>query len=218
MIEFKSVNFSHGSTTLFSHLSFHLEKGKYLVISGAARSGKTTLVRLIAGLNIPSGGEIYIAGEPFMAATDSRKKLRDIRRLLAGVGGIYTLIEDLTIFDNILLLCEIAGINYRVAHRSAMEACSRYRLMHAARQYPSQVSEVERRTTLLARAEAAHKSLIIADAPTDGLDPESAAFIHDRLALLHAGGVTILYLTSGPGPESGPDEYCQLRDGVLAVC
>jgi ABC-type lipoprotein export system ATPase subunit len=77
------------------------------------------------------------------------------------------------------------------------------------------VSEVERRATLLARAEAARKDLIVADAPTDGLDDKSAQYIHNRLTSLHLAGVSILYLTSGSGPKTGPDEYLRFVDGKL---
>jgi ABC-type ATPase involved in cell division len=213
MIRFKNVNYSHGNITIFSHLSFHLARGMYLVISGPARSGKTTIVRMISGLAQPSGGEIIIGGEPFYAADLTAQKLRDVRRRIGGVGGIYTLLEDRTILENIALLCEISGMSRHQVHRSALETCARYRLTHVAHALPGQVSEVERRATLLARAEAARKNIIVADAPTDGLDAESAAFIHERLAAVRLAGATILYLTSGSGPVTGPDEYLYLADG-----
>lgn len=215
MIQFKSVNYSHGNITIFSHLSFHLAKGMYLVISGPARSGKTTIVRMISGLAYPSGGEIAIGGEPFYAADVSARRLRDVRRQIGGIGGIYTLLDDRTILENIALMSEIAGASHRVAHRNALEACARYRLTHVAHVFPGQVSEVERRAALLARAEAARKNIMVVDAPTDGLDAESTDFIHERLAAIRLAGATILYLTSGTGPQSGPDEYLCLHEGGL---
>ena len=57
--------------------------------------------------------------------------------------------------------------------------------------------------------------MIIVDSPTDGLDAQSAAFIHERLAAIRLAGATILYLTSGAGPETGPDDYLQLHEGGL---
>lgn len=214
MIQFKNVNFSHGQTMLFSRLSFHLQKGKYLVISGPARSGKTTIVRLITGQVIPGGGEIFMNGDLFDAASLSRRRLREFRRPIGGIGGIYSLVSDRSVLENVALLCEISGMPAKQSRKVAMEACSRYRLSHLAGHLPGQISEVERRAALLARAEAAHKSLIIADSPTDGLDPESAQFINDRLAALRLAGVSILYLTSGPGPQNGPDEMILLHEGT----
>lgn len=216
MISFKQVDFTHSGQRLFAGLTFHLQKGRYLVISGPARSGKTTLVKMIAGLLGPTAGEIIIDGEAMESILESRTKLRQLRRKVGGVGGIYSLLTELTILENIALSAEIAGLSPRAARKSALEACGKYRLTHLLSQVPDKVSEVERRAALLARAEAARKDLIVADAPTDGLDPQSAAIIHERLAALRLAGVTILYLTSGSGPQNGPDEYLHLHEGKLA--
>lgn len=215
MIKFESVDFSYGSQPLYSQLSFHLQKGRYLVLSGPARSGKSTLVQMIAGMLMPDAGEILIEGEDLATIIKSRKMMRDVRRKIGGVGGIYSLLTDRTILENVALSAEIAGYPSRIARKNALEACSKYRLSHVASHYPSMVSEVERRAALLARAEAARKNLIVADAPTDGLDEKSAQFIHDRLSALRLSGISILYLTSGPGPQSGPDDYLHFSEGKL---
>lgn len=213
MVEFKGVDFAYGGQKLFSQLSFYLERGKYLVISGPARSGKTTLVQMIAGLIVPTVGEIIVDKQPVETAALSKKRLRELRRKIGGVGGIYSLLTDRTILENVALASEIVGMPSRAARKSALEACGKYRLTHIAAHFPDMVSEVERRAALLARAEAARKNLIVADAPTDGLDDKSARFIHERLAALRLAGVSILYLTSGPGPQNGPDEYLRFHDG-----
>lgn len=215
MIEFNRVNFSYGNQPLYSQLSFHLQRGQYLVLSGPARSGKSTLVQLIAGMLIPDDGYIMIEGIDIMSIMKSKKALRDVRRKIGGVGGIYSLLTDRTILENVALSAEIAGYPSRTARKNALEACSKYGLSHVASHYPDMVSEVERRAALLARAEAARKNLIVADAPTDGLDDQSAKFIHDRLSALRLSGISILYLTSGPGPQHGPDQYLHFSEGKL---
>ncbi len=213
MISFTDVEFIYDGQPIFSGLSFHLDRGKYLVISGPTRSGKTTIVQLIAGLILPTSGEVAIEGESTVAVIRSRRHLRDMRRKIGGVGGIYSLLTDRTILENVALSAEIAGLPSRAARKSALEACAKYRLSHVISRYPDRVSEVERRTALLARAEAARKDLIVVDSPADGLDQKSAGYIHERLAALRLKGITILYLTSGTGPENGPDQYLRLRDG-----
>ncbi len=213
MIRFDDVEFVYGGQPIFSGLSFHLERGKYLVLSGPTRSGKTTIVQLIAGLILPASGEVAVGGESTHTVIHSRKRLREMRRRIGGVGGIYSLLTDRTILENVGLSSEIAGLPSRIARKNALEACAKYRLTHVISRYPDRVSEVERRTALMARAEAARKDLIVADSPTDGLDQQSAAYIHERLAALRLAGITILYLTSGEGPENGPDEYLRLSRG-----
>lgn len=215
MIEFRDVEFAYRGRPLFSGLSFRLRKGEYLVISGTARSGKTTMVQLIAGLIEPRAGEVLLDGETTTDAVRSAARLRRMRRKIGGVGGIYSLLSDRTILENVALAAEIAGLPKRIARKNALEACARYRLTHVATNYPDRVSEVERRGALLARTEAARKNLIVADSPTDGLDERSASYIHEQLAGLRLSGISILYLTSGPGPRNGPDQYLRFQDGKV---
>ncbi len=170
---------------------------------------------MIAGMVVPEGGDIFIDGRDLISIIKSRKELREMRRRIGGVGGIYSLLTDRTILENVALAAEIAGQPARVARKNALEACSKYRLGHVASHFPDMVSEVERRTALLARAEAGRKNLIVADAPTAGLDEKSAQYIHDRLAALRLAGVAILYLTAGKGPQKGPDQYLCFREGKL---
>lgn len=215
MIRFKDVGFSYGNQKIFSNLTFHLERSGYMVISGPARSGKTTLVQMITGIALPDAGDIMIDGEYIEDIAGSNTKLLHLRRKIGGVGGVYSLLGDRTVLGNIALSAEIAGFPARAARKKALEACGKYRLIHIAGHYSGMISEVERRMAQIARAEAARKNLIVADSPTDGLDPKSARFINERLASLHLAGVTILYLTTGSGPETGPDEYLRFQDGRL---
>jgi ABC-type ATPase involved in cell division len=115
VISFRQVDFTHSGQGLFTGLTFHLQKGRYLVISGPARSGKTTLVKMIAGMLIPTAGEIIIDGESMESVLESRTKLRQLRRKVGGVGGIYSLLTELTILENIALSAEIAGLSPRAA-------------------------------------------------------------------------------------------------------
>ncbi len=213
MIEFRNVSFSHGSQAIFSRFSFRLERSEYLVISGAARAGKTTLVQIIAGLILPDEGEAVFDGEYLEDIVRSKIKLRNHRRQIGGVGGIYSLLGDRTVIENVTLAPEIAGVSYAAARRRGMEVLGKYRLTHIASLYPGSISEVERRTAQIARADAARKNLIVADSPTDGLDPQAARFINERLAALHLAGAAILYLTSGSGPQNGPDRYLRIEEG-----
>ncbi|MEZ5360090.1 MAG: ATP-binding cassette domain-containing protein [Candidatus Zixiibacteriota bacterium] len=217
MIEFSRVDFSHRHQRIFSGLSLCLEKGTFVVISGPARSGKTTLVKLITGLYTPDAGDIFVEGEHLAEVRKSNRKLREWRRKIGGIGGVYSLLGDRTILENVSLAAEISGISPQLARRNAVEACGKYRLSHVASHYPGAISEVERRAALLARSEAARKELIIADSPTDGLDAKSARFINERLTALRLAGVTILYLTSGEGPENGPDAHLKIKDGNVAA-
>lgn len=215
MIEFRDVDFSYRNQRIFNGLSFTLGKAEYLVISGPARSGKTSLVQLISGLKTPDFGDLLIDDDPIEDIVSSARRLRNHRRRIGGIGGIYSLVTDRTVIENIALSAEISGTPSGMAHRQALAASSKYRLSHISSHYPDMISAVERRAAQLARAEAARKELIIADSPTDGLDEKSAAFINERLAAYHLAGAAILYLTSGPGPKNGPERYLNLAAGKV---
>jgi putative ABC transport system ATP-binding protein len=217
MIRFESVSYTGGNVSLFWGLTFHLPRGGYMVISGPPRWGKTALVQLTAGVVSPEQGEIHVGDVSLRAAIRVAKKLRSVRLDIGGVGGIYSLISERTVMENIALAGELAGIPRRTARKSALELCGKYRLNHVARQYPRMISDVERRAAQIARAEAGRRRLIVADAPADGLDEVAAGFINDRLAALHLAGVTILYLTSGAGPQSGPTQRLRLVNGGVTV-
>lgn len=213
LIRLKNIKFSFDKNIIFSSLSFDLPRSGYLVISGPARSGKTTLVKMITGLVMPDSGDLLIDDEPIETIASSGTRLRALRRKIGGVGGIYLLLEDRTVLENISLSAEIAGLSAKMARKNALEACARYRLNHIAGHYPSMISEVERRIAQIARSEAGVKNLIVADSPTDGLDHKSARFINDRLASRNLSGTAILYLTSGEGPKTGPHNYICLPEG-----
>ncbi len=216
MIQLDRVSFSYGGLKVFENLAFSLGRGEFVVISGPARSGKTTLVQLICGLIMPESGDIMIAGDSIRQAGRSRSKLRGLRRRIGGIGGIFALIGDRTVLENIALPLEISGTPFRAARKAAVEACGRYRLSHVAGRFPAMVSEAERRLAQIARAETTRKELIVADSPADGLDTASARFINERLTSLHLAGASILYITSGLGPETGPNRRLVLRQGTIA--
>lgn len=202
MLKFVDVDFGYGALSHFHEVNFHLKRGQFLLISGSSRSGKTTLVQLIAGLILPDRGEIIIDGEATTDAVRSMGRLNRLRRKIGGVGGIYKLLEDRTILENIALAAEISGLTPREAYKTARETCHRYHLSHLSGAYPDRVSEVEKRVALLARVEAAKANLIVADGPTDGIDPKAARFIDEKLGELRLAGVSILYLTAAKQIDS----------------
>ncbi|MFH1699752.1 MAG: ATP-binding cassette domain-containing protein [Candidatus Zixiibacteriota bacterium] len=213
MLSIKDVCFSFGHQEIFNGLTFELKRGNYLVISGSDRAGKTTLVKMLTAMILPDSGEILIDGEFLDEIARSKTRIRKLRQKIGGVGGVFSLLNDRTILENVSLSAEICGIPARKARKYAVEACCKFRLSHVMSYYPDAVSKVEQRMALLARAAAARKELIIADAPTDGLDESAAGFINERLQALRLSGISILYLTTGPGPQSGPDEYLHLKAG-----
>ena len=84
MIRFKDVGFSYGNQKIFSNLTFRLERSGYMVISGPARSGKTTLVQMITGMALPDAGDVIIDGEYIEDIAGSKAKLSHLRRKIGG--------------------------------------------------------------------------------------------------------------------------------------
>ena len=217
MIEVRNVKrwIQNGSrrVDILKGISFSIPAGQFVAIVGASGSGKSTLLGLLAGLDTPSEGEIWLDGTPIhnLAETD----LAAVRgRKIGFVFQSYQLISTLTALENVLLPFELnvegSGLNQA---RSLLEAVGlRERMDH----YPVQLSGGEQQRVALARAFVVNPPIVMADEPTGNLDSANGRLVLDLLLERHIhAGATLVLVTHDAEVAARADRKIVLKDGLI---
>lgn len=217
MIEVRNVKrwIQNGSrrVDILKGISFSISAGQFVAIVGASGSGKSTLLGLLAGLDTPSEGEIWLDGTPIhnLAETD----LAAVRgRKIGFVFQSYQLISTLTALENVLLPFElnVEGSGLKQA-RSLLEAVG---LSERMDHYPVQLSGGEQQRVALARAFVVNPPIVMADEPTGNLDSANGRLVLDLLLERnnHAGA-TLVLVTHDPEVAARADRKIVLKDGLI---
>jgi putative ABC transport system ATP-binding protein len=162
-----SVQAPGGQLDILNDISLDLNESETLAIVGASGSGKTTLLGLLAGLERPTSGDIWLAGE-HLNRLDENERARLRRRRVGFVFQSFHLLPSLTALENVMLALEIAGFD-RPRER-ATEALGQVGLDHRMSHYPRQMSGGEQQRVAIARAFAGDPAILFADEPTGNLD------------------------------------------------
>jgi len=179
--------------TILDEVGFDIDSGDTVAIVGASGSGKTTLLGLLAGLDRPSDGEVWLDGNALSGLDeDARAALR--QRLLGFVFQSFQLLPALTALENVMLPLELAGAPDSVAR--AREWLARVGLAKRTTHYPKQLSGGEQQRVAIARAFAGEPKLLMADEPTGNLDNATGVEVADLMFRLNREhGTTLLLVT-----------------------
>src|SRR6266511_4054871 len=176
-----------------SDVSFAVEKGEFVVLSGASGAGKTTLLRLLYAGERATDGEIEVAGFDVMALR--RSEVPMLRRSLGIVFQDAKLLSGRTVFENIAFVLRVLGTSRREITPKAFQALKAVGLGSRAQAYPAQLSQGEAQRAALARAIVKSPALLLADEPTGNLDEEMAGEILDLIKDIWSRGTTVLFAT-----------------------
>jgi cell division transport system ATP-binding protein len=174
-------------------ISFEVDKGDFVVLSGASGAGKTTLLRLLYADERVSDGEIEVAG--FDVTTLRRRDVPLLRRSLGIVFQDAKLLSGRTVFENIAFVLRVLGTPRRDITPRAFQALKAVGLSSRAQAYPAQLSQGEAQRAALARAIVKSPALLLADEPTGNLDEEMAGEILDLIKDIWSRGTTVLVAT-----------------------
>jgi putative ABC transport system ATP-binding protein len=194
-------------------ITLDIPAGQFVAIVGASGSGKSTLLGLLAGLDSPSEGEIWLDGVPIHNLAET--ELAAVRgRKIGFVFQSYQLIQTLTALENVLLPYELnlAGNGVERARRLLDEVGLKERVDH----YPVQLSGGEQQRVALARAFVVEPPIVMADEPTGNLDSTNGRLVLDLLLDRNRkAGTTLVLVTHDPEVASRADRKIVLKDGLI---
>ena len=189
----KQVQVVDATLNILKDTSLEIAEGQSVAVIGPSGSGKSTLLGLLAGLDEPSSGDIWLAGEHLNALDeDGRAALR--ARQVGFVFQSFQLLPGLTALENVMMPLELRG--ERNAAALAREYLSKVGLSHRFDHYPRQLSGGEQQRVALARAFAPQPAILFADEPTGNLDAATGASVNDLLFSLNRESSTTLVLVT----------------------
>lgn len=189
----KHVRNSDAQLTILQDINLDVNAGETISVVGASGSGKSTLLGLLAGLDTPSSGKVYLNGEDiFLLDEDERAALRG--RMLGFVFQSFQLLPMLTAVENVMLPLELSGANN--ARTVALELLGRVGLGARLKHYPKQLSGGEQQRVAIARAYVTRPQLLLVDEPTGNLDSTTGAQIIDLMFELNREQDTTLILVT----------------------
>lgn len=218
MLIITKLSKSYGSTrrrTVLHEVNLELARGQYIAIMGESGVGKSTLLNLIAGLDMPDSGSIVLDGTELTALDDAARTV--LRRDRMGfVFQAFHLLPHLTVAQNVALPLALAGTT--PAHRSqrAQEMLAAVGITALGQNYPRELSGGEMQRVAIARALVHRPELVLADEPTGNLDPESARQVLQALRqqITQSAGAGILVTHSTAAAETADRVYVLAPDGL----
>lgn len=196
-------------------VTLEVQPGEFVAVRGASGAGKSTLLHLLAGLDQPSGGEIFFRGLPVHRL--SPLELADMRNRHIGlVFQAYHLLPELDALENVCLPARLARAPAREAERRGRELLARVGLGERLRHRPRQLSGGEQQRVALARALMNRPDVILADEPTGNLDSHTGGQIIDLLVALQREHQTALVIaTHDAAIAARAGRVVELRDGQV---
>ena len=211
----KVVSTSEGQLTILKGINLEIKKSESVAIVGASGSGKTTVLSLLAGLDNPTQGEIFLGGDE-ITAMDEEQRAHTRGDRVGFVFQTFQLLSSLTALENVMLPAELKKDSQ--AEQKALRLLQRVGLDHRSHHYPRQLSGGEQQRVAIARAFASSASILFADEPTGNLDSKTGAKIIDLIFELNAEfGTTLVLVTHDSRLADRCDRAIHIASGVIVT-
>ena len=212
IVEFRDVVKTYGEGEALqyanNHVSFTIEEGEFVVILGQSGAGKSTVLNMLGGMDLPTSGKVLIDGEEVSAMND--KQLSDFRaRKIGFIFQFYNLIPSLTVRENVALTKSIVK---DAADPDEMLAA--VGLANHKDKFPSQLSGGEQQRVSIARALAKNPKLLLCDEPTGALDYNTGKSILKLLQdTCRNNGMTVILITHNSAIAPMADRVIKIKNG-----
>lgn len=202
-------------TPVFDALDITVHAGETVAILGASGAGKSTLLHLLGGLDVPSAGEVYVAGQKMSALSDAaRGRLRN--QALGFIYQFHHLLPEFTALENVMMPVLLAGASVPEAKQRAQILLESIGLAHRLLHKPGELSGGERQRAAVARALVNRPACVLGDEPTGNLDERTAATVFAQmLELNQAQGTSLVLVTHDRRLAKKLDRILELREGRL---
>ena len=197
-----------------SDVSFEVEDGEYVAIMGESGSGKTTLLNILASLDTPTSGNIFLDGRNFKDIKD--KDISTFRRENLGfVFQDFNLLDTFTIKDNILLPLVLSRTPYDEMINRLQPVVQMLGISDLLEKYPYEVSGGQKQRTAVARAIITKPKLILADEPTGALDSKATQRLLEIFEEINYNKQTIIMVTHSAMAASYAKRVLFIKDGTV---
>ena len=196
------------------NISFTVQEGEFMAIMGASGSGKTTLLNIIASLDRPTAGQIFLNGTPFSSVRD-RDLAKFRRENLGFVFQEFNLLDTFSIRDNILLPLVLSQVPVKEMEARLQPVAKMLDITTLLDKFPYEVSGGEKQRAAVARAVITDPQILVADEPTGALDSHSADALLKMFGSINRDGQTIVMVTHSVRAASHAQRVLFLRDGQV---
>ncbi len=194
MIKFDKVTKIYPSGDIvLQDVSFEVKKGEFVSIVGKSGAGKTTLIKLILGLEEPTYGDVFFEGQNIH--TISGEALQEVRRKIGSIYQDYKLLPQKTVYENVAYIMEIEGKTNEEIETQVPKVLEIIGLKEKMDNFPDELSGGEQQRLAVARALVKHPDVIVADEPTGNLDPYNTYEVIALLERVHKSGKTVILCT-----------------------
>jgi lipoprotein-releasing system ATP-binding protein len=205
------------SVEVLRGINLQIKTAEQIAIVGQSGSGKSTLLHILGGLDEPTQGKVWVAGQELHKLNAARRgKWRN--KHLGFVYQFHHLLAEFTALENVAMPLLIRGEKVEFAHQQAAEILTKIGLAARLHHKPSELSGGERQRTAIARAMVTQPSCILADEPTGNLDRHTAYKVYEQILQLNQHiGTSFVLVTHDPQLAQQMDRSLQLVDGRLVT-
>ena len=209
-----TTRFGGNQVEALHNVNFSVEQGEYVAIMGESGSGKTTLLNILAALDTPTGGKVYLKGRD-LSGVKEREIAAFRRQNLGFVFLDFHLLDTFSLKDNIFLPLVLSGKTYEEMERRLTPVAERLGITEILNKFPYEVSGGQKQRAAVARALVTKPQLILADEPTGALDSRASDELLNLFGAINQDGQTILMVTHSVKAASTAKRVLFIKDGEV---